>query len=144
MRALITLSYGKSRVTPYNVPMQTKASGWLGRTWTRVPRVVRIPFTISWLLALVSGLMVISTVFRLQPTIPLFYSLALPDQQLVSRQWLWMFPALCAGITSIHTAVVTHLYQHHDLLLTKLWSWSTVVVLTLFVTTLARILIIIN
>ena len=81
--------------------------------------------------------------FRLQPQVPLFYSLARPSQHLVHKNWLFVFPAISLAINVVHFSLLG-LLRKIDRLLLKLFVWATVGTQLLLGIGLARILLIIT
>jgi hypothetical protein len=109
----------------------------------RPPAWVKTPFRLIFLLTLAMILAVLVLYFRIQPQIPLFYSLAQPAQQLVAKEWLWLFPVTAVSITAVHLAVV-QTYRNYNLLLIQLFSWTTVMILVLLGLALVRITMIVS
>ena len=68
-------------------------------TWRwQVPKEIKLPLGLMYLCAMISWLISLSTYFSLQPAIPLFYTLAQPEQQLVVKEWIFLFPILFSNI----------------------------------------------
>jgi hypothetical protein len=108
-----------------------------------LPRHVKTPFLISYLSSISSILIALVFFFTLQPMIPLFYSLASPQAQLVGKEWLVLFPAISFGISFIHTLIVQFIY-HEEALLAQLFAWTTVIVQLLLMLGLLRIIFIVT
>lgn len=108
-----------------------------------LPKFVKTPFLLVYLLTLISLLSTLVYYFRSQPQIPIFYSLPEPSQQLASKEWLFLFPGLAIISTFIHVAV-TKSISTSDRLLVILFSWSTVVVQVVLTLALFRIIYIIS
>ena len=109
----------------------------------RLPRVVRTPLFLLYLLGLFSLLMALTYYFRVQPQIPMFYTLAQDSNQLVPREWLFFFPAITLGISTIHTIIVLRMQSAHQLLL-LLFSWTSVVITGLLVLSMLRIIVLVS
>lgn len=109
----------------------------------RPPKFVRIPITLCYIITLSVFLMVLVSYFRIQPVIPLFYSLARPAEQLAPKYWLFFFPAILAVITFGHLGLI---YRYHDYerLLLQLFAWTTLGINVLLAFALIRILIIVS
>lgn len=108
-----------------------------------LPKFVKTPFLLVYLLTLVSSLTTLVFYFRAQPQIPIFYSLPEPAQHLAPKEWLFLFPGLAVLSTVIHIAI-TKSITHTDRLLVILFSWSLVVVQVVLVLALFRIIYIIS
>lgn len=108
-----------------------------------LPKFVKAPFLLVYLLTLLSALVTLVFYFRAQPEIPIFYSLAEPAQHLAPKQWLLLFPALSFVSTLIHVAV-TKSIAHTDRLLVVLFSWASVIVQAVLVLALLRVIYIIS
>lgn len=108
-----------------------------------LPKFVKTPFLIVYLLTLTSALATLVFYFRSQPQIPIFYSLPEPAQHLAPKEWLFLFPGLALVSTLIHVTI-TKSIATSDKLLVMLFSWSTVVVQIVLVLALFRIIYIIS
>lgn len=108
-----------------------------------LPKFVKTPFLLVYLLTLVSALTTLVYYFRSQPQIPIFYSLPEPTQHLANKEWLFLFPGLSVLSTLIHVAI-TKSIANSDRLLVILFSWSSVVVQVVLFLALARIIYIIS
>ncbi len=107
------------------------------------PRFVRTPFLISYLCTFSLSLGVLVSYFRIQPSIPLFYSLARPAEHLASKEWLFLIPALSGAISFIHLMVI-NIFHEYDRMLIVLFSWTTVAIQVILSLALLRILFIIS
>lgn len=87
--------------------------------------------------------LLIVTIFSLQPEVPLFYSLSQASQQLVPKFWLFLFAGFSLSITIIHFAIIV-LFKQLDILLLKLFAWTTVAVQILLLMALVRIIIVVS
>lgn len=101
---------------------------------------VEIPLTISIFTSLVVLAASIAFYFTLQPVIPLFYSLALPSQYLVSKEWIFVFPAFSFGITIGHLIIIK-LIKEYEVVLLKLVAWSSIILQILLCLAMIRIII---
>ena len=81
--------------------------------------------------------------FKIQPQVPLFYSLARPAEQLASKEWLFVIPAISGAISFIHL-ILLNSYLEYDRMILKLFSWSTVALQLVISLGLLRILYIIS
>lgn len=101
-----------------------------------------IPFILAFAAA---ALILIETVFsygKLQPVIPMFYSLTNTEDQLVSKQFVFIFPILAILILFIHIPLQSYL-QKHDMFDSVVFSWSTTIVEILLVIAYTRILLLV-
>lgn len=110
---------------------------------SKIPRYLKRPFLISFLITTVIFLVTLIFFFRIQPQVPLFYSLARPSQHLTSKYWLFLLPALSLLINITHLMIVSFIKQT-DKLLMKLLTWTTVGMQLILGLALFRILIIIT
>jgi len=81
--------------------------------------------------------------FRVQPQVPIFYSLARPSQHLAPKHWLFLFPALSAIISFSHL-IIARVIKHADQLLMKLFAWTTFGIQLVLGLALLRIIVIIT
>lgn len=106
------------------------------------PHFVRTPFLISYLITFSLSLFVLVIYLRIQPAVPLFYSLARPTQHLVSKEWLFLIPALSGAISVTHLVLI-NIFEEYDQLIRLLFSWTTVAIqLVLAVAVIRSILIV--
>lgn len=108
-----------------------------------VPKYSRTTALISLLISLLMGLLVSVLYFRLQPEVPLFYSLPRASEHLVTKEWLFLLPSISVIITITHLIIMSF-SQQVDTLLLKLFAWSTVAVQLLLFVSLVRIILIIT
>ncbi len=109
----------------------------------KVPKYIRIPFLLSILLSSTITLMVLAMYFRLQPQVPIFYSLANPSEYLADKQWIMLFPLLSFSTLFIHIFVLSSL-KLYEKIINQMFVWTTVVIQSLFFLAVVRILIIIS
>lgn len=107
------------------------------------PNFLQVPFQLSFLLSSVTALFLLVFFFRIQPIVPIFYSLADPADFLASKIWLLIFPVLAFTISFGHLFLIKMLYQHQKIIPT-LFAWSTVAVQVLILLELLRIIYIIS
>lgn len=104
-----------------------------------IPKQVRRGLLISWLVSFSSILGLLSVFFILQPEVPLFYSLAQPQEYLSSKAWLFIFPGLSVAINSLHTFLLGFI-KEYEMVLIELFVWTTVAVQVLLAIGLIRII----
>gem|GEM_PF-426688 len=107
------------------------------------PRFVRNPFLISYLCTFSLTLLVLVMYFKVQPQVPLFYSLARPAEQLAAKEWLFIIPAISGTISFTHLLLINS-FLEYDRMILKLFSWSTVGLQVIITLGLLRILFIIS
>ncbi|MFZ1721417.1 MAG: hypothetical protein WAU07_02830 [Microgenomates group bacterium] len=103
-----------------------------------LPASTRLPIGLSFMiwisiLALATGFSIVA-----QPEVPLFYSYAQPEQQLVQKEWLLLIPALSFLMNIINYAVVV-LAREIDPLLITLFAWTMLFIQVIFGLSLGRI-----
>lgn len=108
-----------------------------------IPQPLRTPFLFSFLISFSLALITLVMYFRLQPQVPLFYSLPRSTQHLVAKEWLFLLPSISWIISFIHL-IIAKSAQKADLLLLKIFTWTTVGMQFLLSLSLLRIIIIIN
>lgn len=112
------------------------------RVATHLPKQTVTPFRLSLLVGLALIIMAGIGYWRLQPEIPIFYSLAQVSQQLAPKYWIWLFPFLSFLTTAINFSLIR---KNSDLesILVAVISWTTVSWQLLLLLTCVRLLIII-
>lgn len=81
--------------------------------------------------------------FRLQPQVPLFYSLARPAQHLVAKEWLFLLPGISFAISFLHLSIARLAKKTNSLLL-KIFAWTTAGIGFILGLSLLRIILIIQ
>lgn len=107
------------------------------------PRHLRVPFLLAYLCCCIQLLAVLVAFVSLQPVVPLFYSLALPTQQLVAKEWLFIVPGIGCGIALAHTGLVSY-ERTLDVTLLQIFSWMTAVLELVLTLGLLRIVWIVS
>ncbi len=74
-----------------------------------------------------------------QPMLPMFYSLALPQQQLVPKVWIFLLPLLSLIISLSHALILSAIEQQ-DRVIQRLFITMTLVLQTLLIVALIRII----
>lgn len=90
-----------------------------------LPKDVRVPFFISLFFATVCALFTLMLYTRIQPQVPLFYSLAEQENQLAARHWLLLLPAM-AGISVLTHFIGIQFFLKQDHFIIKMISWLSV------------------
>ena len=105
----------------------------------RLSKETKLPFLLALLMASISTFTTLITYPSLQPELPLFYSLALPEQQLIAKEFIFLLPAVTFGIFFFHLISCQILYGI-DRTFMKLMSWLTVIFESLLLFSLIRII----
>lgn len=111
-------------------------------TFADAPSTLKSPLKYSLLLTGIITFLCVSTVFFLQPQIPLFYSMPTASEQLASRYWILLFPALSLTITVLHI-ILTGLFSKTEEAVLRLFCWLTVVVQVLVLAVVCRLLVLV-
>lgn len=107
-----------------------------------VPAVVTRPIRISLILSLALSILTAVSYPRLQPQIPLFYSLSIPEQQLAAKGLIFLLPGLSMLINLIHIVLIRS-FNKLDTFILRLFAWSTVVIQLIILMITLRLLLII-
>jgi len=110
---------------------------------TQTPGFLKPTLLISFLSTFLMSLIVLVSYFRLQPEVPLFYSLARPELHLAAKEWLFILPFISLVISLVHSTII-RLSFNNDLVLLKLFAWSTVGLQLILALSLLRIVLIIS
>ena len=105
------------------------------------PRWVKAQFFISYICTVFTTLILLAVFTRIQPEVPLYYSLARPAQQLAPKEWLLLIPAISAFMSVTHLVIV-NIFSDYDPMIIRLFSWTTVILQLTLSLALLRILII--
>lgn len=97
----------------------------------------------NWIFSFVLTVFVVFVLFRLQPEVPLFYSLLEPEQQLASKYMLLLIPAISVSINLLHSTLL-YFFSYLDELIRSIFIWSTTVMQVLLSLALLRIIFIIS
>lgn len=108
-----------------------------------VPSSIKLPVQLLAFITLVSSFLSITFYFSIQPEIPLLYSLSQPEQQLVTKEWIFIFPAILLFITIVHSWILFKMTQVQELL-TQLFSLTSIIIALLFLISQLRILYLIT
>lgn len=109
----------------------------------QIPRIVRTPFLIASLISASLTLTALTLFFRLPPQIPLFYSMARPEQYLANREWIFVFPCFSFLVTIGHMVLARIVWKLDEFLL-QMFAWITVLVQVLLALAMIRIIMIIS
>lgn len=111
-------------------------------TFADAPNTLKSPLKYSLLLTGIITFLCVSTVFFLQPDIPMFYSMPTASEQLASRYWILLFPALSLTITVLHI-ILTGLFNKSEEAVLRLFCWLTVVLQIFILAVVIRLLVLV-
>lgn len=109
----------------------------------KVPPKLKAPILLSILATFITSFIAASLIFIIQPVIPLMYTLALPEQQLVAKEWLLIFPAISFTINFIHLITINVMKNFRSVLI-LIFAWTTVLLQFLLLLAMLRIIVIIT
>lgn len=109
----------------------------------QLPKYLKAPFQLSFLISSANALFLLISFFRLQPVVPIFYSLATANDFLAEKQWLILFPVLSFSITIGHLFLIRMLYRHEKII-PILFAWCTIAIQVILLFELMRIVFIIS
>ena len=104
-----------------------------------IPKILKTPFLISFLIGSLAVLLSLVFYFRVQPQIPIFYSLSDSEQQLAPKEWLFFFPVFSLLVSFLHLALLL-LIKKYDGIILKFFAWSTAIVQVVLLLVMLRIL----
>ena len=108
-----------------------------------LPKFLKAPFQLSLLMSSASALILLIAFFRLQPTVPIFYSLATSADYLADKKWLILFPAFSFLMTIGHLFLIRLLYKHEKII-PILFAWCTIALQLILLMELIRIILIVS
>lgn len=109
---------------------------------TDLPPTLVQPLKYSLILTGTITVLSVSTLFFLQPELPIFYSLPLSSQQIVPRYWILLFPGLAFSITVLHIVLIG-IFKHVEEEVLRLFCWMTVLIQMLLLAILVRLLVLV-
>lgn len=112
------------------------------RLGSNLPKHTIGPFRISVIIGFVLLGLSIFGYWKLQPEIPIFYSLAQSNQQLANKYWIFLFPALSFFTTIINFSLIKKNSDLEAILVTVI-SWTTTVWQILLLLTCLRLIMIV-
>lgn len=107
----------------------------------KIPKSVKQPINISWILFLVMLLTSSIYFFLSQPVIPLNYTVARLEDQLVHKAFLFLFPGISILINVFHS-IILKLLKKYSAVLLKLFAGTTLGLQILLTLALFRIIFI--
>jgi len=106
-----------------------------------IPKVIQKTFMFSWLITIVILLISLIYYFIAQPQLPIFYSLARKSDQLLSKEFLFLFPTISFFMNLSHLFIIIFLKKYSVLML-KLFIATTTTLQIIFLLSLVRIVLI--
>ncbi len=103
-----------------------------------LPRLFSRELILSYVLTLLASVITLIGLVILPPQIPLWYSLAIPEQQLVPKMFLILFPIFMLILTTTHTLIIGKL-RTMDATIIKIFSFGTTLAIFLFFIALIHI-----
>lgn len=79
---------------------------------------------------------------NLQNVIPIFYSLARTEHQLVDKGWIFLFPILSILIVLINTLLI-YLAKNLEIMMLKMFSWATFLIELILLIIFVRLILIV-
>jgi len=109
----------------------------------KIPKFLKTPLLISILVTFITSFVSVSFLLSVQPVIPLMYTLADSNQQLVAKQWLLVFPSASFIINFCHMMTLSMMKKYRKVLL-QIFAWSTVLLQFLLLLSMIRIITLIS
>jgi len=109
----------------------------------QIPKEIKLPVGLLYISFLLSTLLSLAVYFSLQPVIPLFYTLTQAEQQLVAKEWIFIFPVIIASMAVVHSFILYRMQEGHILLL-QLFSWTSILISALFLISQIRIILLVT
>lgn len=103
-----------------------------------LPKLFTRELILSYILTLLAFILSLVAYVFLPPQIPLWYSIAIPEQQLVPKIYLAFFPITMGGLTFTHTLIIKKL-RTMDATIIKIFSFGTTLTIFLFLVALIHI-----
>lgn len=103
-----------------------------------VRKVLLVAIVFTGIITLISSIFY----FLSQPVIPLMYSLPRPEQSLVPKIWIFLFPVISLTISVLHIFLIGK-FKNLDELILKMFAWSTVFLQLILGAILIRMIVII-
>lgn len=104
----------------------------------RIPKTLYTPLLSAVIIFLL--LMVATSIYFFigPPEVPLFYSLARPEQQLTPKAFIFILPVVSGLFIFLHVVLIKILHEY-DALLLALFAWVTVIIQVLLTIAFIRI-----
>lgn len=111
--------------------------------FTQIPKQLRTAYLLSLLCVSITALLALIMYTAFPPEIPLFYSLASPEQQVVKKVWVLLIPVIALTIFIVNITYI-RFNKNFDTILTQITTWSSTFLLALCLLILIRIGIILS
>ncbi|NCO12397.1 MAG: hypothetical protein COZ34_02825 [Candidatus Pacebacteria bacterium CG_4_10_14_3_um_filter_34_15] len=106
-----------------------------------VPKSIKKSVLVSWIAMFVIALVSTIYYFIAQPELPIFYSLAQRKDQIVQKEYLFLFPTISLLMNLLHFQIIKVLKKYSSLML-KLFVFTTAFLQIIFLLSLLRIVMI--
>lgn len=103
---------------------------------------LRITFQISAVTAVLMSIAAGLAYPFIQPVIPIFYTLALPSNQLAPKIWLFLFPIFSWVIVLVHFSLLK-LLKTLEISIEKLFAWTTVGIIGIIAVLFIRLILLV-
>lgn len=137
-----TLFYGgNDPQVRYNQDMTEtfRVTSW--NNWDQLTSGIKTPLLISVSFTGVLSIAATLYYFFAPQVIPLFYSLPRGEQSLTTKEWLFLFPIFSVVITILHSILIS-IFNDLDILILRLFAWTTIVMQFFVLITFVRIVVI--
>jgi hypothetical protein len=105
----------------------------------RLPKAIKKTMYAAYVINFLLFAVAVMTFILLQPEIPLFYSLARNEDQLVSKIWVFIFPIISLAINVLHTGLMS-IDAKKEVVLLSLFARITTVLQIALLMALLRII----
>lgn len=106
-----------------------------------IPKTIKTPVLVSWIVTTILIIITAIYYFISQPELPIFYSLARKSDQIVRKEFIFLFPLISLLMNIIHTVVIKIINKYSTLML-ELFVFTTALLQIIFLLSLIRIVII--
>ncbi len=108
-----------------------------------LPKSLSRPLMLSLLISCLLALLALTTYLNIQPVIPLFYSLAEPNQYLASLEWIFLFPIFSFFMTFAHFLIVKTMKDLEKVVL-KMFIWVSLTLQIILSLAMIRIILLVT
>lgn len=110
-------------------------------SWDQLSAGIKKPLLIS---VVATGIITIITTiyyFFAPPVLPVFYSLARSEQSLAQKEWIFLFPVVGLLMSLLHSLLIS-ICKEVDILILRLFAWTTVIMQFFLLLSLIRTIVI--
>lgn len=108
-----------------------------------IPKKFRLIFKLVIASNLLNLIICSGGFWYLQPQIPLFYSLAQPEQQLVPKIWIFLLPGFSL-IINLNHLLLLKILKPSQLFVSQLFSYSTLILQIILLMIASRLILILT